>query len=414
MATTARHPSGVRLHSLDNIRSLVIVLVVLFHAILPYVQGCPWWYVVDPQTIPKGLYAIIFFEPILMPVLFFISGLLVWPSYERKGQARFMADKFRRLMAPFLLCTLLFSPIMPFVREWGRAAESGAEPQGFWHFWLAFLGSGSEIHMGAAATDPDLVVSQYWFLLLLFLFFCGFVLFNLMRGKQERVTRDGGQAHPPSPLVLLASLAAFVLVVGLAYTLMCNIVDGTVWLTAGSLVQVQPAKVPIYLAFFLAGIFMERRNWLPALIGIGRPATWFVVAGALTVAYLIAVVMALPSAEPSATMVVTSRLLRVPFVVAVTLWALTFFHQRFNQPTPLWRELSANSYNIYLIHMVPQVVLQLLALAWPVPGLLKFAVVTALTLLLSYLVSRFLVRRSTTATFLGMAALFATMVLWFR
>jgi surface polysaccharide O-acyltransferase-like enzyme len=113
-------------------------------------------------------------------------------------------------------------------------------------------------------------------------------------------------------------------------------------------------------------------------------------------------------------LVVTSRLLRVPFVVSATLWALTFFHQRLNGSTLPWQELAENSYNIYLIHMVPQVVLQLLALSWPIPNVLKFAVVSLFTLLLSYLLSRFVVRRSTIGTVLGLAVLFTALVLWFR
>lgn len=69
---------------------------------------------------------------------------------------------------------------------------------------------------------------------------------------------------------------------------------------------------------------------------------------------------------------------------------------------------------IYLIHMVPQVVLQLLALSWPVSSLLKFIGVSLLTLLLSYLLSRFLVRKSTSATILGLVLLFIAMCLFFR
>jgi surface polysaccharide O-acyltransferase-like enzyme len=215
-------------------------------------------------------------------------------------------------------------------------------------------------------------------------------------------------------MVLLASVAAFVLVVGLAYTMTCTVIDGTVWVTVGSLLQVQPAKVPIYLAFFFAGIYVERRAWLVPLLSIGRPGLWFAVAVSLTAAYLAAVHTTLPPPEPSTAFVLTARLLRVPFAVAVTLWTLAFFHQRINRSTPLWRELSENSYNIYLIHMVPQVVLQLLARPWPVPGQLKLAVVFLLTLLLSYVVSRFLVRKSTKATVSAMVLLFVALVLWLR
>ena len=139
--------SDSRIYYLDNIRSIIIVFVVFFHAILPYV-GSPWWYVNDPPAIPYSFYYLVLLEPFLMPILFFIAGLLAWPAYERKGASLFMASKVKRLLFPFLLCTFLFSPIMPFIRSSLRAASLGDQTPGFWRFWLKLLGSGTRILTG--------------------------------------------------------------------------------------------------------------------------------------------------------------------------------------------------------------------------------------------------------------------------
>lgn len=414
MASRAHSPPGSRVHYLDNIRSVVIVFVVLFHAILPYSQACPWWYVVDSQSIPLAILLIILLEPILMPALFFISGLLAWPSWERKGPSRFMVDKVKRLMVPFLLCTFLFSPIMPFIRQWVRAADGGVQPLGFWAFWLTFVQSGSEIHSGPVILNPDLVVSQYWFLMLLFVFFCGFCLFNLLRGESAGTDRTSDDRKQPSPTGLLVGFAAFALVIGLVYALVCRHIDGTVWVTVGSLLQVQPAKVPIYLAFFLAGIYVERRDLLPRILDTGRPAIWFGVSFMAFAAYFAAVMVTFPVEDPSPVLQFAGRTLRLFYVVAVSLWSLSFFNRHLNRSTSTWEELSSNSYNIYLIHMVPQVVVQLIVLSLPIPAVLKFAIAFLVTLLISYLVSRFLVRKSATATILGMVLLFIVLSLWFR
>ncbi len=446
MASRAHSPPDSRVPYLDNIRSVVIVFVVLFHAILPYSQACPWWYVVDSQSIPLAILLIILLEPILMPALFFISGLLAWPSWERKGPSRFMVDKVKRLMVPFLLCTFLFSPIMPFIRQWVRAADGGVHPLGFWAFWLTFVQSGSEIHSGPVILNPDLVVSQYWFLMLLFVFFCGFCLYNLLRGgaggrqssslraqrsnptgggtttreiassPASRTPRNDSQGREASPsrTGLLVGFAAFALVIGLVYALVCRHIDGTVWVTVGSLLQVQPAKVPIYLAFFLAGIYVERRDLLPRILDTGRPAIWFGVSFMAFAAYFAAVMVTFPVEDPSPVLQFAGRTLRLFYVVAVSLWSLSFFNRHLNRSTSTWEELSSNSYNIYLIHMVPQVVVQLIVLSLPIPAVLKFAIAFLVTLLISYLVSRFLVRKSATATILGMVLLFIVLSLWFR
>ena len=406
--------TGARLHYLDNIRSLIIVCVLLFHGILPYSGLCPWWYVADSQPIPQAGCFIILCDPILMPVLFLISGLLARPSYERNGPCRFMVGKVKRLVVPLLLCTFLFSPIMPFVRMLQRSGEAGVDAIGFWPLWLRFVESASEVHAGSAVSATDLVVNQYWFLLLLFLFFSAFCAGNLLRGKATDPPRLRGSEDPPSRGALLALLAAFGLVVALAYAGAGSLIDGTVWVTVGDLFQLQPARVPIYLAFFFLGIHVERRNLLPGLLGIARPGVWFVISIMMAAAYLMIVLMTFPPAEPSVSLQFTARLLRVFFLLTVTLFLLSFFFRHLNVAGLFWKELASNSYNIYLIHMVPQVVLQLLALSWPIHSLLKFTVVSLLTLLCSYLVSRLLVRRSTVATILVLVLLFVVMSLLFR
>ena len=71
-----------RFYYLDNIRSIIIVLVVVFHSILSYTLICPWWYVIDPSPIPSSIFLILFLDIIMMPVLFFISGLFAWLTWS--------------------------------------------------------------------------------------------------------------------------------------------------------------------------------------------------------------------------------------------------------------------------------------------------------------------------------------------
>jgi glucan biosynthesis protein C len=403
-----------RIHYLDNIRSVVIVAVVFFHAILPYVLNCPWWYVNDPPPIPYSFYYIVFLEPLLMPILFFIAGLLAWPSYERKGAYLFLASKVKRLIFPFLLCTFLFSPIMPFIRQSLRAAGGGLDSPGFWPFWLGFLESGSKIHSGSASISSDIVVNQYWFLMLLFIFFAGF---SLWAGRRSGAVSSRSNPEPVERAPrggLIGSIFLFGLGLGLIYSLVCLFIEGNVWVTLGSLWQIQPAKVPVYLGFFLAGVSIERKNLMPGILAFGRPGMWFISAALITVGYLTTVVETAGIPDASLTLVIASRFLRIFFIISVSLWLLTFFHRRVNMSTLFWKELSENSYNIYLIHMVPQVVIQLLFLSWPAASPVKFVSVSLLTLVVSYLFSRFLVKKSSTATVLFLFLIFILMGLIFR
>ena len=94
VAMTRSRPAKSHLHYIDNIRSVIIVFVVFFHGILSYTLICPWWYVIDDPPIHYSIVFILFLDIIMMPALFFISGLFAWPSYERKGAYHFMSAKF--------------------------------------------------------------------------------------------------------------------------------------------------------------------------------------------------------------------------------------------------------------------------------------------------------------------------------
>ncbi len=43
--------------------------------------------------------------------MFFLSGLFVWHSLERKGAARFLGDRARRLGVPFVAAFLVLAPM---------------------------------------------------------------------------------------------------------------------------------------------------------------------------------------------------------------------------------------------------------------------------------------------------------------
>jgi hypothetical protein len=385
----------------------------------------------DPPPIGLSFLLIVLLDALMMPLLFLIAGLFAWPSYNRKGFAGFLDGKVRRLFVPFVLCTLLFSPIMPFIRQSLRAAGSGEEPLGFWRFWLEFLAGGTRIITGSPDTSTEIVVNQYWFLALLFMFFVGFAVHGRMQAgaagaNQSAANGVPGQAaagpapssHAPgngprSRSAWLGWIAGFTLVVGLAYAALCYLLPPNNWVTLGGLWQVQPTKVPIYLGFFMAGVYIGRRRLLPDILGIAGPGSWSTVAAIGTIAYLATVFATAGVPDASPALVFASRLLRLFLAVSAYLALLTLFHGRVNRETTVWRELASNSYNIYLIHMTPLVVIQLLAIPWPVSSSFKFVAVSLLTLLVSYVTSRFLVNKSAAATVAAMGLLFMAMCLVF-
>ena len=88
MTSKEKHaPKGNRIHWMDNLRTIIIFLVVLYHVGGVYEAAGLWkwfWIVVDPATISwVGILGVVF-DIFMMPTMFFISGYLTPASLKDK------------------------------------------------------------------------------------------------------------------------------------------------------------------------------------------------------------------------------------------------------------------------------------------------------------------------------------------
>src|SRR5581483_1198644 len=124
--------------ALRNLRGVVIVIVLAFHSMLAYLQ----WNPAKPAAFDSPPFAWRAFPIVdsshffgfdlfcawqdvyLMSLMFFLSGLFVWPSLQRKNDWRFLRDRFLRLGLPYLFGILILIPIATYPAY----AVSGANP----------------------------------------------------------------------------------------------------------------------------------------------------------------------------------------------------------------------------------------------------------------------------------------------
>src|SRR5271165_182113 len=102
--------------ALSNLRAFVILLVVAFHSFLAYLgsqpaspppfDSAPYWWRAIPIIDSERWFGFDLFCAFtylyMMQLMFFLSGLFVWPSLLRKGGKIFLYDRFLRLGVPFL------------------------------------------------------------------------------------------------------------------------------------------------------------------------------------------------------------------------------------------------------------------------------------------------------------------------
>jgi glucans biosynthesis protein C len=135
--------------ALRNLRGVVIILIVAFHSFSAYIVSQP----TGPPPFDNPPYAWRAFPIIdsdrwigfdllcaflflfLMQLMFFLSGLFVWPSLLRRGWGTFLVHRVLRLGVPFVVGTYLLMPIA-YYPVYLRTAVDPAW-SAFWSHWTA-------------------------------------------------------------------------------------------------------------------------------------------------------------------------------------------------------------------------------------------------------------------------------------
>src|SRR5208282_3663200 len=110
---------ATRLAFVDNLRWVMIVLVVSMHAAVTYSHLGSWYFMEDPKpglalTVLFAAYQT-FLQAFFMGLLFLIAGYFVPGAFDRKGCGKFLSDRAIRLGIPTLLYMLL---VQPFIVYW--------------------------------------------------------------------------------------------------------------------------------------------------------------------------------------------------------------------------------------------------------------------------------------------------------
>src|SRR3954469_3951961 len=123
-----------RLAPFDRARTFVTLLVVIHHSVLNFT----WFGQGDPQRWLGFDLVVLFNDSFFMAFMFFISGLFVPNSLDRKGWAVFLRDRAWRLGIPFLVSVFVLMPIA-YYPTFLRYHLPGTTDFNFLHFWWRTL-----------------------------------------------------------------------------------------------------------------------------------------------------------------------------------------------------------------------------------------------------------------------------------
>lgn len=354
--------SSSRIFFLDHLRAFTIVLVVVLHGAITYMVGAPaYWYVIDQQTSLAFTILVLLIDVPIMLVIFFISGFFALPSLAKKGAAGFIKDKFVRIGAPWLAGVLFLAPPTAYLIYYTRNV-----PMSLYQFWT------SEFWTKAYQQ------SVYWYLGVLFFFF---LILSQLYSSNARLRSARYQATPPS----WKFLGAFWLIMSAGMLAMSQFFPLDTWYTQIYILVFQPERLPLYIGYFVLGIYAWQHRWFSPQGYHPRLRWWGVLWLVSALLYIANRVVIIPANMlPTLVTQIAHAGLFNTLCLASLMAGTAFFQQRAAQSGPVWGSLSANAYGIYYIHPLIEYPLAYLFTFVSLPLALKAALVILAALGLSW------------------------------
>jgi glucan biosynthesis protein C len=380
-STAAAKPKAARLNYLDTLRVILICLVMAQHTAITYGAAGSWIYSDPVKNDFTGILLSlmnVINQAFFMGLFFFVSGYFTPGSYDRKGDLRYWKDRLLRLAVPLILYTWLLNRLPNYI----ASIASGNETRPFLVYtWQTFLRSPEE--------------GPTWFLFALLLLCLGYTLWRLATRwiPPERLAWINHLKLPGTGKILLLGVVIGVMMfaIGFYYT-----VDQT-WNALG-IFNLMVIFFPQYILFFIAGALAYRNDWL-ARMGEMRLRFWawlslgliiglmvlFAVGGALSGST--AVFLGGPYWQ-SALFMLWVGLSGVAFSMTLTVW----LRDRKKPQGAVMAFAGPNTFGAFLVHPLFLVPISYGMSFLPIFPLIKFVIVLAATIVLSFLASD-LIRR---------------------
>ncbi|MGA3199540.1 MAG: acyltransferase family protein [Halobacteriota archaeon] len=346
-----------RLYYFDNIKILLIVIVVFIHAGLAYIPTAEGWSPSFPGTLPFADVLVVgTFEAVAasfaMALFFFISAYLLVGSFDRKGRQKFLRDRFVRIGIPLF---------------------------GIVAFYLILIAA-------VGANPATYSLGNLWFLVFLLILAVAYSVWWRFNIRVGPVPCPGSRALLLAALVLGA--ASFVVRVWYAWDQ---------WLLWHA---VEPAHVPLYVLFMIGGILAYRNGWLET-ISPSLVKTWGIitVVGLCCIPVFI-VVIGVTSVGGGFTLAALLYAFWEAFLgIGICTCLLIVFKHRWNTTGRIKAALARNVYTVYLIQIPIILYLQGrfiqggVLIPGGLPALLQFVLVGAIATVFCFLFSNYIVRK---------------------
>ena len=369
----ARPLVEARFAFIDNLRILLVILVILHHLAITYGGEGAWHYYEGRADTITAIVLTLFVainQAFFMGFYFLIAAYFVPRSLEQRGAKEFLRERFLRLGLPLAFQLLVVGPLLSYglgITIWGFQGSLGAYVGEYW------------VHYQGLDAGP------LWFVEALLIFSIAYALWWWLTRPPAREVRGEGAAPSNGAIAILA----------LAVGLITFVVR--IWLPVGWSFAPLGFQLPHfaqYTSLFLVGTIAYRHGWLSTISeDAARGRLWGRVVACLIV--LAPVLFVAGGALQGSTdafrgglhwQTLAYALWEQFLCVAIVISLLVTFRRRYDRQSGLAREMSASAYAVYIWH-APILAFVAIGLSnielYP---LLKFGLVALISLPICFLV----------------------------
>jgi hypothetical protein len=391
--------------ALSNLRAVVILIVVAFHAALAYLASQP----ADPFPFDDAAHRWVAFpimdrerwfgfdlfcawqDVSLMSLMFFLAGLFTPASLSRKGSLTYLSDRWWRIGLPFLFAIAILSPIAYFASY--RATATNPTAAAFWQHWR-------ELPMWPAGPA--------WFLWQLF------VLSALAAGLHALAPRWIEPVQRLTSTAVnrpLAFIAGLIALSTLAYVPLAILFTPWDWASLGPF-AIQVSRPLHYLVYFFAAFVLGSYGTERGLLAPDGPLApywlrWLAAAVVSAAIWGGLTSLTLPDWNASPFLYRLAAAFAFPVACATGVFSLLAICLRLMRTRyRLLDSLAKHAYNIYLVHYIFVVWLQYSLLGFGLSAIAKAGIVFVCALAISWAISaRFAALATRRPTFPGKGAI---------
>jgi glucan biosynthesis protein C len=338
-----------------------MVVVIAHHVAQAYGPTGAWWPVQEPA---RTMILDPFFtvnRSFGMSLFFMIAGYFTVQVCDKRGPQALVKSRLQRLGFPLLGFSVLMALLQVFV---------------FGPLYIGELGSPWPIN-----------VIHFWFVQQLFIFSLGYALWRMLSpGGLQPVVR---KSNPPG----YGGVLAFAICLALLTTIVRTWYDIDEWVYLLGYIRVAFADLPRDLAMFLVGTLAYRHQWVTHFpskagqvwlgVGLFLAGFWY------AYRWWLVDVIVLSDTIWGLLFPLWESLLCCSMCIGL----ITLFRDKINTQGPVAMEMAGSTYTAYMLHVFIAILFQYVALGLLVSPLLKFFLVTLITVPGSFLLAS-LIRRS--------------------